>query len=100
MLKALLIIVGMSGMNGEYTTEMPSMEECLEMRTVITQQDPDIKTICLPVADETARIKEFFWLFMDMVEHIKQNELDWTDLNDTTQSREDEPTDSAGTLRE
>ena len=97
MIKAMLI-VAVAGMSGDYTTEIPSMEECLEMRTVIAKQDPDVKTLCIPVADETARIQEFFWLFMDMVDQIKQNELEWDNLDDTIQRGEDEPTDS-GSIR-
>ena len=99
MLKAMLI-VAVTGIGGDYTAEMPSMEKCLEMRTVIAEQDATVKTLCVPIADEAAKIQEFFWVFMDMVDQIKQNQLEWDNLDDTAQSREDEPTDSAGTLRE
>ena len=99
MLKAMLI-VAVTGMGGDYTAEMPSMEKCLEMRTVIAEQDATVKTLCVPIEDEAAKIQEFFWVFMDMVDQIKQNQLEWDNLDDTAQSREDEPTDSAGTLRE
>tara|TARA_Y100000310_G_scaffold330702_1_gene402803 strand:- start:546 stop:851 length:306 start_codon:yes stop_codon:yes gene_type:complete len=98
MLKAMLIVVGIGGMGGEYTTEIPSMEECLEMRTVIEKQDPAVKTLCIPVADETAKIQEFFWIFMDMVDQIKQNQLEWDNPDDRIQRGEDEPTDS-GSIR-
>ena len=95
-----MLIVAVTGMGGDYTAEMPSMEKCLEMRTVIAEQDATVKTLCVPIADEAAKIQEFFWVFMDMVDQIKQNQLEWDNLDDTAQSREDEPTDSAGTLRE
>ncbi len=98
MIKALLI-VGMVGMSGEHTTEMPSMEECLEMRTIITEQDPDVKTLCVPVAHETAKMQEFFWLFMDMIDHMKAHQLEWDTLNDTIRSGENKPTDSVGLFR-
>ena len=97
MLKAMLI-VAVTGMGGDYTAEMPSMEKCLEMRTVIEKQDPDIKTLCMPVADETDKIQEFFWVFMDMVDQIKQNQLEWDNPDGTVQRGEDEPTDS-GSIR-
>ena len=99
MLKAMLI-VAVTGIGGDYTAEMPSMEKCLEMRTVIAEQDATVKTLCVPIADEAAKIQEFFWVFMDMVDQIKQNQLEWDNLDDTAQSGKDEPTDSAGTLRE
>ena len=99
MLKAMLI-VAVTGMGGDYTAEMPSMEKCLEMRTVIAEQDATVKTLCVPIADEAAKIQEFFWVFMDMVDQIKQNQLEWDNLDDTAQSRKDEPTDSTSALRE
>ncbi len=95
-----MLIVAVTGIGGDYTAEMPSMEKCLEMRTVIAEQDATVKTLCVPIADETAKIQEFFWVFMDMVDQIKQNQLEWDNLDDTTQSREDEPTDSTSALRE
>ena len=95
-----MLIVAVTGIGGDYTAEMPSMEKCLEMRTVIAEQDATVKTLCVPIEDEAAKIQEFFWVFMDMVDQIKQNQLEWDNLDDTAQSREDEPTDSAGTLRE
>ena len=95
-----MLIVAVTGIGGDYTAEMPSMEKCLEMRTVIAEQDATVKTLCVPIADEAAKIQEFFWVFMDMVDQIKQNQLEWDNLDDTVQRGEDEPTDSAGTLRE
>ena len=97
MLKAMLI-VAVTGMGGDYTAEMPSMEKCLEMRTVIEKQGPNVKTLCMPVADETDKIQEFFWVFMDMVDQIKQNQLEWDNPDDTVQRGEDEPIDS-GSIR-
>ncbi len=95
-----MLIVAVTGIGGDYTAEMPSMEKCLEMRTVIAEQDATVKTLCVPIADEAAKIQEFFWVFMDMVDQIKQNQLEWDNLDDTAQSREDEPTDSTSALRE
>ena len=74
MIKAMLVVIGIGSMGGDYTTEMSSMEECLEMRTVIAKQDPDVKTLCIPVADETAKIQELLRLFMDMVDQVKREE--------------------------
>ena len=54
MIKALLIVLLPLTSSGDYTTEMPSMQACLEARTAIIQQDPSIKTLCVPKSDETA----------------------------------------------
>ena len=76
MIKALLIVSALSG-GIDYTTEMPSMKSCLEARTAITKQDPTIKTLCVPKSDEKAEIKEFFGMFMGMVDQImERQELD------------------------
>jgi hypothetical protein len=61
-------------MGGDYTVEMPSMEECLDARIVIAEQDPNVKTLCVPMANESAKMQEFFDLFMDMIDKIKAKE--------------------------
>ena len=74
MIKALLIVTALSG-GADYTTEMPSMQSCLEARTAITKQDPTIKTLCIPKSDEKAEIKEFFGMFMDIIDQIREKEV-------------------------
>ena len=74
MIKALLIVTALSG-GADYTTEMPSMKSCLEARTAITKQDPTIKTLCIPKSDEKAEIKEFFGMFMDIIDQIREKEV-------------------------
>ena len=73
MIKALLIVTALAG-GGEYRTEMPSMKACLDARTAITKQDPTIKTLCVPKGDETAKMKEFFGIFMGMVDQIVERQ--------------------------
>jgi len=73
MIKALLIVSALSG-GADYTTEMPSMKSCLEARTAITKQDPTIKTLCVPKTDVKAEIKEFFGMFMDIIDQIREKE--------------------------
>ena len=73
MIKALLIVTALTG-GVDYTTEMPSMKSCLEARTAITKQDPTIKTLCVPKSDEKAEIKEFFGMFMDIIDQIREKE--------------------------
>ena len=74
MIKALLIVTALAG-GSDYTTEMPSMKSCLEARTAITKQDPTIKTLCIPKSDEKAEIKEFFGMFMDIIDQIREKEV-------------------------
>ena len=73
MIKALLIVTALAG-GADYTTEMPSMKSCLEARTAITKHDPTIKTLCGPKADENAEIKEFFGMFMGIIDQIREKE--------------------------
>jgi hypothetical protein len=74
MLKAMLIVTALGGSGGDYTAEMPSMKECLDARMVIADQDASLKTLCVPMSDESAKMQEFFNLFMDMIEQIKSGE--------------------------
>ena len=80
MLKAMLVVTAL-GAGGDYTAEMPSMKECLDARIVIAEQDATLKTICIPMADETAKMQEFFDLFMDMVNQIKAGEREYMPPN-------------------
>jgi phosphate uptake regulator len=75
MLKALLIVTSLSGVH-DYSVEMPTMEECLATRTVIEEQDSDIKTLCIPTADESQKMQEVFNLFLDMMEQLRQDMQD------------------------
>jgi len=74
MIKALLIVSALSG-GADYTTEMPSMKSCLEARSAITKQDPTIKSLCVPKTDDKAEIKEFFGMFMDIIDQIREKEV-------------------------
>ena len=77
MLKAILLVTALGG-GGDYTVEMPSMKECLDARTTIAEQDPNVKTLCVPMADDTAKVQEFFYLFMDMIDQLRERELEET----------------------
>ena len=70
MIKAMLIVAALGG----YTTEMPSMDAGLKARAVINKQDPNIKTLCVPKADDSAKVKDMFKLFMGIVDQLKEYE--------------------------
>ena len=73
MLKAMLIVTALAG-GGDYTAEMSSMKECLDARETIAKQDRNVKTLCVPMSDETAKVQEFFDIFLDMIDQIKEKE--------------------------
>ena len=77
MLKAILLVTALGG-GGDYSAEMPSMKECLDARITIAEQDPNVKTLCVPMADNTAKVQEFFYLFMDMIDQLREKELEET----------------------
>ena len=71
MLKAMLIISSLGGGN-DFTVEMPTMEDCLAARIEIQKQDDSLKTLCIPSVDETAKVQEFFDIFMGMIQKLKR----------------------------
>jgi hypothetical protein len=87
MLKALLIVTAIGG--ADYSVEMPNMKECLDARTQIAEQDKSVKTLCVPKADETAKVQDFFNIFMDMITTMKEMEQDenndWYNENSRTE---------------
>ena len=75
-MKALLIISALSSV-GNHTVPMPTFEDCLAARVQIAKQDPDTKTLCIPAADETEKMKSFFKVFMSLVGEIKKLEKEY-----------------------
>ena len=69
-----MLVVTALGGGGDYTAEMPSMKECLDARIVIAEQDATLKTLCVPMANETEKMQEFFDIFLNMIEQIKAKE--------------------------
>ena len=75
MLKAVLIISALSGVGSDHKIPMETMKECLNARVAIEKQDPYVSTICIPAVDETAKIKEFFGLFRNMINEMKRERV-------------------------
>ena len=73
MLKAILLVTVL-GVSGDYMAEMPSMNECLDARTTIAEQDPTVKTLCVPMTDNTLKVQEFFEAFMNIIDQIREEE--------------------------
>ena len=74
MMKALLIVSAISGGMGGYEVEMPSMDECLKARVAIMEQDKDAKTLCVPAVAEADKMEQFFSVFMNIVERMREME--------------------------
>ena len=74
MMKAMLIVSALGGGMGSYEVEMPSMNECLEARVAIMEQDKGAKTLCVPALTETDKMERFFSIFMGIVTQMKELE--------------------------
>jgi hypothetical protein len=63
----------MSG--AEYAVNMPDMNTCIKNANLVEGQNRDAETICIPQADKSAKVKDMFTMFGDMVERLQKNEL-------------------------
>ena len=72
MIKALLVVMTVTG--SEYNINMPDMKTCMEQARVVISQDTAAETLCIPRADKSAKVKEIFSLFGNMVERLQENE--------------------------
>jgi len=72
-IKALLVVTLMSG--AEYAVNMPDMNTCIKNANLVEGQNRDAETICIPQADKSAKVKDMFTMFGDMVERLQKNEL-------------------------
>ena len=72
MIKALLVVMTVTG--SEYNINMPDMKTCMEQARVVISQDTATETLCIPRADKSAKVKEIFSLFGNMVERLQENE--------------------------
>ena len=73
MLKAMLVVTALSG-GGDYTVEMPSMKDCLDARITIAEQDPNVKTLCVPRSDDSAQVQGILDSFMKIIMEMKKEE--------------------------
>ena len=73
MLKAMLIVTALGGTN-VYTVEMPSMKDCLDARITIAEQDPNVKTLCVPKSDDSAKVQEILDSFLKMIKDMRKEE--------------------------
>lgn len=75
MMKALLVVVTMTG--SEYNVNMPDMETCMEQARVVSSQGiAAAETLCIPRADESARVREVFTLFGNLIQQMQEESKD------------------------
>ena len=74
MMKALLVVVTMTGT--EYNVNMPDMQTCMEQSRIVSSQGVEVETLCIPRADESAKVKEVFNLFGSMVKEMQEESKD------------------------
>ena len=70
----MLVVTALGGGGGDYTEEMPSMEECLDARIVIAEQDSNVKTLCVPMSNETETVQEILDSFLEMIKKMRKEE--------------------------
>ena len=73
MIKALLVVTLMSG--AEYAVNMPDMDTCMKNANLVEGQGRGAGVICIPQADKSAKVKDMFTMFGDLVERLQENEL-------------------------
>ena len=79
-LKALMIVSGIFGANGDYTTKMPSMEECFEQKKIVESQQLDIAVTCVPRVDEkidSDKFYEMMEIFLSIITRMKEDHRDY-----------------------
>ena len=73
MFKALMIVAATIS-SGEVRTTMNSMEDCLNAKQIIMEQDANAKVLCVPQTPEESEYKkmqEFFDMFLMMIDSLE-----------------------------
>ena len=74
MIKALLVVMTMTG--SEYNVNMPDMKTCMEQARIVSSQGVEVEALCIPRADESAKVKEVFNLFGSMIQEMQKETND------------------------
>lgn len=73
MIKALLVVSLLSGT--EYAIDMPDMNTCLSQAKIVEEQGKDVDVLCIPKADNSAKMREVFSMFGEMMNRMQESEL-------------------------
>ena len=77
---------------GDVETLLPTMEDCLNARQSIIEQQADAKVLCVPYSQEQTKsdeMKDMFSAFMDMIVQLKSYEENYGNLGE--ENRQCEP---------
>ena len=72
MIKALMLVTSIS--LGDVETILPTMEDCLNARQSIIEQQADAKVLCVPYSQEQTKsdeMRDMFSAFMEMIVQLK-----------------------------
>ena len=90
MIKALMLVTSIS--LGDVETVLPTMEDCLNARQSIIEQQADAKVLCVPYTMEQTKsdeMRDMFSVFMEMIVQLKSYEENYGSLGE--EDRQCEP---------
>ena len=90
MIKALMLVTSIS--LGDVETLLPSMEDCLNARQSIIEQEVDAEVLCVPYSQEQTKsdeMRDMFSAFMEMIIQLRSYEENYGSLGE--ENRQCEP---------
>jgi len=90
MIKALMLVTSIS--LGDVETLLPTMEDCLNARQSIMEQQADAKVLCVPYSQEQTKsdeMRDMFSAFMEMIIQLRSYEENYGSLGE--ENRQCEP---------
>jgi len=90
MIKALMLVTSIS--LGDVETVLPTMEDCLNARQSIIEQEADAKVLCVPYTQQHSKsdeMRDMFSVFMEMIVQLKSYEENYGSLGE--ENRQCEP---------
>ena len=90
MIKALMLVTSIS--LGDVETILPTMEDCLNARQSIMEQQEDAKVLCVPYSHEKTKsdeMRDMFSAFMEMIIQLKSYEENYGNMGE--ENRQCEP---------
>ena len=90
MIKALMLVTSIS--LGDVETLLPTMEDCLNARQSIIEQQAAAKVLCVPYSQEQTKsdeMRDMFSAFMEMIIQLRSYEENYGNLGE--ENRQCEP---------
>jgi hypothetical protein len=91
MLKAMMIIAMLGGVDMNAKSEYNSMQECKQSKQVILKQDAEAKVFCVPLGQPTgmANVEALMDRFLDFIRELNELENGDLTLTETENWRQD-----------